>query len=173
VSTENLEIAKSLYQYGKAAWENGYFSQAVDHLEKASALLASQTPLGGEVNLWLATAYEANGRTTEAIAICQDLIRHPHDETRHQAQQLVYILQAPKLKRPPKWMSEIPDLGELAENKPQVVITAKPKISPSRQQAEPPKYVDLSQINTKDNRFIWVALMAVGLTVSYLIWLSF
>jgi hypothetical protein len=36
-----------------------------------------------------------------------------------------------------------------------------------------PEFVDLSQVNTRDNRFIWVAIIAIGLTISYLVWLNF
>jgi len=162
---ENLEIAKNRFASGKQKFENGLYQQAVKDLETASGLLASNTRLAGEVDMWLVTAYDANGRLPEAIALCGRLTRHPDYETRHQAQQLIYILQAPKLKRPKEWLTEIPDLGQLAENQ-------SPKISTSRQKLKIPAYEDLSQVNTKDNRFIWVALIATGLAVSYIIWLS-
>jgi len=169
---ESLEIAKNRFASGKQKLENGLYQQAVEDLETASGLLASNTRLAGEVDIWLVTAYDANGRLPEAIALCGRLTRHPDYETRHQAQQLIYILQAPKLKRPKEWLTEIPDLGQLAENQSPVLISAKPKISTSRQKLEIPAYEDLSQVNTKDNRFIWVALIAAGLVVSYIIWLS-
>ncbi|HEY9800807.1 MAG TPA: tetratricopeptide repeat protein [Leptolyngbyaceae cyanobacterium] len=173
MSTESLELAKTRYQAGKIAFESGQYREAVENLEKASALLARNTRLGGEVEIWLVTAYEAAGRTEDAIALCQQLRRHPHSETRQQAQRLLYILQAPRLKRPSNWMTEIPDLTALSDNESQIRIAAKPRKTSERKPPAEPEFVDLSQVNTKDNRFIWLALVVIGLTISYLVWLGF
>jgi tetratricopeptide (TPR) repeat protein len=170
MTTESLEIAKNRYLAGKIAFENGQYREAVDNLEKAITLLAKNTRFAGEVDIWLVNAYEAAGRSEEAIALCQQLTRHPHYETRSQAKRLVYILKAPKLKRPKEWMTEIPDFGTISENESKTVITAKPKTT--KQKSQEPEYIDLSQVNTKDNRFIWVALIAAAFTISYLVWLS-
>ncbi|AFY46686.1 hypothetical protein Nos7524_0781 [Nostoc sp. PCC 7524] len=172
VSTESLELARTRYQAGKIAFENGKYRESVENLEKARALLERNSRLGGEVDIWLVTAYEASGRTEDAIALCQQLRRHPHSETREQARRLVYILQAPKLKRPSNWMTEIPDLAALSDNEAKIRIAAKPRKSPTRKPAEV-EFVDLTKVNTKDNRFIWVALIAIGLTISYLVWQGF
>ena len=171
MTTESLEIAKNRYQAGKSAFENGQYRESVENLEKASSLLAKNTRFGGEVDIWLVNAYEAAGRSEDAIALCQQLTRHPHYETRSQAKRLVYILKAPKLKRPKEWMTEIPDFANIGENEAKTVITAKPKKT-TKQKSPEPEYIDLSQVNTKDNRFIWVALIAVALTISYLVWLT-
>jgi len=173
MTTESLELAKSRYQKGKAAFENGQYRQAVENLEKASALLAPNTSLSGEVNIWLVSAYEATGNTEEAIALCQKLRRHPHQETKKQARQLIYILQAPKLNRPKEWMTEIPDLGTISDNDSKRFVSANPKKSTPKKKSAEPEYIDLSQVNTRDNRFIWVALIGVAFTISYLVWLNF
>ncbi|MEH2066748.1 MAG: hypothetical protein V7K47_00855 [Nostoc sp.] len=175
MSAESIEIAKTRYQTGKTAFENGQYRQAVENLEKASALLVCNSRLGGEVDICLVTAYEAAGRTDDAIALCERLKRHPHFEISKQARRMLYILKAPKLKRPSEWMTEIPDLGALADNELKISIAAKSPKSSVQQKSKPtePEIVDLSQVNTKDNRFIWVALIAIGLTISYLVWLSF
>ncbi|BAT55454.1 hypothetical protein NOS3756_44410 [Nostoc sp. NIES-3756] len=173
MTTESLELARTRYQAGKAAFESGQYREAVENLEKARALLARNTRLGGEVELWLVTAYEAAGRTEDAIALCQQLRRHPHSETSQQARRLLYILQAPRLKRPSNWMTEIPDLGALSDNESKVRITAKPRKPSEPKPPAEPEFVDLSQVNTKDNRFIWLALIVIGLTISYLVWLGF
>lgn len=173
VNTESLELARTRYQAGKIAFENGKYRESVENLEKARDLLERNTRLGGEVEIWLVTAYEAAGRTEDAIALCQQLRRHPHSETRDQARRLVYILQAPKLKRPSNWMTEIPDLGAISDNEAKIRIAPKPRTSPQRKPLTEREFVDLSQVNTKDNRFIWVALIAIGLTISYLVWQGF
>ncbi|MEH2437277.1 MAG: tetratricopeptide repeat protein [Nostoc sp.] len=174
MSVESLEIAKTRYQAGKVAFENGQYREAVENLEKASALLARNSRLGGEVEIYLVTAYEAAGRTDDAIALCERLKRHAHFEIGKQARRMLYILKAPKLKRPSEWMTEIPDLGALADNELKISIAAKSTKSSVQQKPKPtePEFVDLSQVNTRDNRFIWVALIAIGLTISYLVWLS-
>ncbi|MBE9006359.1 tetratricopeptide repeat protein [Fortiea sp. LEGE XX443] len=170
VSEESLEIARKLYQAGKLAFENGQYREAIENLEKASALLTRNSRLGGEVEIWLVTAYEAAGRNEEAIALCKQLQRHPYAETNKQARRLLYILQAPKLKRPSEWMTEIPDLAALSDNESKVRVAVNPgKSSPPKKTTEP-EFVDLSQVNTRDNRFIWVALIVIGLVFSYLVW---
>ncbi|HYW21422.1 MAG TPA: hypothetical protein VE956_19400 [Nodularia sp. (in: cyanobacteria)] len=172
MSTESLEIARSLYQAGKLNFENGKYREAVENLEKASALLSRNSRLGGEVEIWLVTAYEAADRTEEAIALCQQLQRHPFPETSKQAKQLLYILKAPKLQRPSEWMTQIPDLGTLSDNDAKIRASGNSAKS-TRQAPTEPELVDLSQVKTQDNRFIWVALIVIVLTLSYLAWLSF
>ena len=172
MSTESLEIARSRYQAGKLNFENGKYREAVENLEKASALLSRNSRLGGEVEIWLVTAYEAAGQTEEAIALCQQLQRHHFPETSKQAKDLLYILKAPKLQRPSEWMTEIPDLGTLSDNDAKMRASGNSPKS-ARQAPAEPELEDLSQVNTQDNRFIWVSLIVILLTLSYLAWLSF
>ncbi|WP_244329121.1 tetratricopeptide repeat protein [Tolypothrix sp. PCC 7910] len=171
VNAESLELARSRYQAGRVAFENGQYREAVENLEKASALLSRNSRFGGEVQIWLVTAYEAAGRTEDAIALCEQLKRHPYSETSKQARHLLYILKAPKLKRPSEWMTEIPDLGKLPENESQIRVSVKPRPAASTKKPEP-EFVDLSQVNTKDNRFIWLALIVIGAILGYLVWLN-
>jgi len=171
MTTESLELAKSRYQMGTTAFENGQYREAVENLEKASALLGKNTRFAGEVEIWLVNAYEAAGRSEAAINLCQQLVGHPHYEIRQQAKRLVYILKAPKLNRPQEWMTEIPDFGIVSDHKSKIVVNSQPK--KSQPKSVEPEYIDLSTVNTKDNRFVWVALIAVSLTISYLVWLSF
>lgn len=174
MSSESLEIAKAEYQAGKVAFERGQYRQSVQHLEKASALVTRNSRFGGEVQIWLVTAYEAAGQRQEAIALCEQLKRHPHPEVSKQGKRLLYILQAPQLKRPDEWMTQIPDLGTVADNDGQTRISTRVTNNDRRsQQQQPAQIEDLSKINTKDNRFIWAALVAIGLTLAGLAWWSF
>lgn len=172
MNTDSLDLARTKYQAGKIAFENGKYREAVESLEQASALVSRNSRLGGEVDIWLVTAYEAAGRTEDAIALCQQLRRHPHSETSQQAKRLQYILQAPRLKRPSNWMTEIPDLAALSENESNLRITAKPRNGTQSKPKPEPEFVDLSKVNTKDNRFIWLGLIVVALIISYLVWLG-
>jgi tetratricopeptide (TPR) repeat protein len=173
VSSESLEIAKVRYQSGKVAFEKGQYREAVEQLEKASALLSGNSRLGGEVQIWLVTAYEAAGRTDDALALCEQLKRHPHLETSKQAKELHYILKAPRLQRPREWMTEIPDLGAVPDNETKMRLTANHTKSFKKEMPPEPEFVDLTQVNTRDNRFIWLALIVIALTVGSLVWLSF
>jgi lipopolysaccharide biosynthesis regulator YciM len=78
MTTENLELAKSCFQIGTTAFENGQYREAVESLEKASTLLGKNSRFAGEIEIWLVNAYEAAGRSEEAINLCQQLSRHPH-----------------------------------------------------------------------------------------------
>lgn len=174
MTTENLEQAKSQYQTGKAAFERGEYRQSVQNLEKAVSLSARSTRLGGEMQIWLVTAYEAAGQRSEAIDLCEQLTRHPDLATRKQGKRLLYILQAPRLKTRPEWLTEIPDLANLEDddrNTRGAYQTTKSRPARPRPQLEP-EPIDLTQVNTKENQFIWVALVAIVLTLGSLIWWS-
>lgn len=170
MSSENQEKFRIEYQAGKAAFERGEYRLSVQRLEAASALMSRSTILGGEAQIWLAMAYEAAGQTEEAIALCQQLSRHPDPETSKQSKRLLYILQAPQLKRPEEWMTKIPDLETIAESDPKdrrgSNNTAASNNRKIKQELKP---LDLSQVNTKDNQFVWVALVAIVL-IGGLIW---
>lgn len=169
----DLEIVRAEYQAGRVAFERGQYRESVQHLEKASALVNRNSRLGGEVQIWLVTAYQAAEQTQQAIALGEQLKRHPDPETSKQARGLVYILQAPQLKRPAEWMTQIPDLGIVADNENQTRLGSATKSARSPQQLTLPEPVDLSQVNTRDNQFILVALIAIGLTVAALIWINY
>lgn len=170
MSTETKEKFRIEYQAGKAAFEGGNYRASVQRLEAASALMNQNSPLGGEARIWLVMAYEAAGQTAEAIALCEQLTRHPDPETSKQGKRLLYILKAPQLKRPAEWMTQIPDLGAIAESDPKERRGTNDVPRSNRKPNEQLEPVDLSQVNTKDNQFIWVALIAVGLTIGGLIW---
>ncbi|MDJ0771831.1 MAG: tetratricopeptide repeat protein [Mastigocoleus sp. MO_167.B18] len=172
MTSESLELAKARYKTGKAAFENGKYREAVENLEKSSALLARNSRFAGEVEIWLATAYEAAGRTEDAITLCERLKRHPYPETSKEAKRLQYILQAPKLKRPEEWMTKIPDFTDIPDNESKIRLSVAPKKSSGQRKKPEPELVDLTQVNTKDNRFITIALLAIALTVVSLVWFS-
>lgn len=173
MTPEELEIVKIEYQSGRANFERGTYRQSVQHLEKACALVARSSRLGGEVQIWLVTAYEAAGQRNDAIALCKQLYHHPDLETRKQSRRLLYILEAPRLNRSPDWLTQIPDLSRLSD---QDDLSFYASNSPPKSSSKPqpskfiPETVDLSQVNTRDNQFVWVALAAIGLILGGLLW---
>ncbi|MBF2056678.1 MAG: tetratricopeptide repeat protein [Cyanobacterium sp. T60_A2020_053] len=150
------EEFKKQYQQGKLAFERGQYRLSVECLESACKLIPQRTPQGGEVQLWLVNAYQAKGDTGRALELCQYLCSHPHGETKSQAVRLLYILQAPELQRPSSWMTPIPDLTD-SSNK---YIVNQSVSSPRKIKPKPQiELVDLSQVNTKDNSFLWLGLL--------------
>jgi tetratricopeptide (TPR) repeat protein len=172
VSTESLELAKTQYNAGKQAFERGEYRQSVGYLEKAVSLANPNSQLGGEIQTWLITAYQAAGQQTEAIELCEKLATHPDLKIRQQSNRLIYILKAPQLKTRPEWLTQIPDLTSLGEASDKQSTLRGPSAPKPTKPKSLPEPVDLSQVNTKDNRFVWVAFGAIVLIAGVLFWLN-
>ena len=169
MSSLQREEFQRKYKAGKYAFERGQYRLSIQELEAATKLVETYSRLGGEAQMWLVNAYQAAGKQEEAIALCEELTTHPHPKIRRQGKDLLYIIKAPRLKRPKEWMSEIPDLNSLSESPAQYRGgSGKSKIK-SKPQIET---VDLSQVNTKDNQFIWLGLLLTIMTICGLFWLS-
>ena len=173
--SDSLELLDRHYRAGKAAFERGQYRQAIEQFEKAVDLVAKGTALGGEMQIWLVTAYQAAGQDQEAIALCQKLEAHPDLTTRKQSRRLSYILKAPKLQTRPEWFSQIPDLSALdsaeTNNKGASRFTEVAQKAPPRPRPQPqPQPIDLSQVNTQDNGFIWIAIGVGVLLLGGLAW---
>lgn len=161
------------YRAGQIAFERGDYRQAVSSLVAAVAQVQPNTRIGGEVQVWLVTAYEAAGQIPAAKALCQKLASHPDLDTRQASKRLLYIMQAPELIRRDEWLSEIPDLSHLEGGDAKIAVnpTSAPLSAPKpRSIDEQYAPVDLTQVNTQDNNFIAIALI---LTISSLcgLWL--
>jgi Tetratricopeptide repeat len=155
------------YLAGQAAFENGDYRQAVVCLETALAEVEAKSKLGGEIQLWLVTAYEASGNLSKAIELCALLTRHPRLETRQESKRILYILQAPELNRRDEWITKIPDLQEIEENPNAKGGSSQRKSRPVRvKPMPPPAPIDPSEIETKDNGFIQVLLGLAILTIA-------
>ncbi len=171
VDSEDKSKFQIEYQLGKKALETGQYCLSVQHLETASKLVGESSRWGGEVKIWLVTAYQAAGMLPEAIALCRELSTHPDLETRKQAKRLLYIIEAPQLTRPKEWMTEIPDLAKISEGESQYVGSSSKNESKSKATSSALREkVDLSEVNREDNQFIWVALLGLVLFFGGLIW---
>lgn len=174
MTAEPAEIAKTEYQAGQLAFERGNYRQSVQHLEKASALVERNSMLGGEVQIWLVTAYEAMGQRSDAINLCRQLTHHPDVQTRKQGRRLLTILEAPQLRTRPEWVTQIPELGNLSDSSGPVRRGAGSFSPSTAAPPEPRKFelepADLSQVQTSDNRFTWFALVAMLLVLGGILW---
>ncbi|MDB9518129.1 hypothetical protein PN466_14350 [Roseofilum reptotaenium CS-1145] len=156
---------------GKQAFERGDYREAIADLEAAKGQVSGSSALGGEVQIWLVTAYEAAGKRDEALSLCETLDNHPDWHTRKQARRLLEILKAPQLNRRSEWNTTIPDLSAMEESDRlyrQGTGTTQVKPPKSKEELEP---VDLSSVETEDNRFLWVALVAIALIIGG--WIGF
>lgn len=155
---------KNKFDTGRAAFDRGEYRLSVQLFEEALQQISPDSRQGGEVQTWLVTAYQAMDKLDKAISLCRQLTTHPINDIRTQAKQVLYILEAPRLQRPPEWMSKIPDLEKLPDSE--------PKFQKGQNQYKPPENTEIGQINTQDNRFVWVALGLVLVLLGGLIWLS-
>ena len=160
--------AQAAYELGQQAFERGRYADAVNAFEHALTQ-EHGLALDGEIKLWLVNALTASNRREDAIELCGKLALHPDFDVRKQSKQLLYIINAPKLEAKEEWLTKIPDLAELedSEEKPWQARPVKP-----RPLKPPPPPLPLSEVNTEDNGFVWIALICCGLLLGGLWWLS-
>ncbi|CAL0312993.1 unnamed protein product [Lupinus luteus] len=109
---ERRETAELMFDLGQRAYGKGSYGRAIEFLEAALTIIPRSTLFGGEIQIWLAMAYEANNRHKDCIALYRQLEKtHPSINIRRQASELRYILQAPKLKISQEEMVTIPLIG--------------------------------------------------------------
>jgi hypothetical protein len=167
VVSDKQEQFQVEYQKGRYAFERGQYRLSVQHLETANQLVTPGSRVGGDVGIWLVTAYQAANQLTDAIALCRKLTTHPHQSIRQQSKRMLYILEAPRLSRPREWMTEIPDLSKAPQSDNQY-LRGSGKVNKKSSPAIEP--IDLSKVNTKDNYFIWVALVLILLLLGGTLW---
>ena len=168
MTADNQEFRQQ-YQAGKQALERGRYRLSIEHLEAAKDLVAPYSRSGGEVQIWLVTAYQAANQIEEAIALAQELTVHPDTQTREQAQRILYIIKAPVLERPREWMSEIPDLAEADKSASRYMTAKKKAASPTELELED---LEPTSEDSTDNQFIWFAVILLTLIIGSLIWLG-
>lgn len=172
--SERVTQAEAFFAAGQLAFERGNYRDAVMAFEEGHRLAGGATLLGGSIQLWLMNAYSAAGRHQEAIALGEKLRTHPDIDVRKQSKRVLEILQAPQLTRRPDWLTPIPDLSELAENDDADFALRQyhPPVKAKRPTPVETPPEDLSQINTRDNGFLWVAIALILLTLGGLWWAS-
>jgi len=92
------EIEEAL-QIGQLAMQRGIYSTAVSALEKVTKYCSTNSKLGGKVFLELAMAYEAVGRTQEAVTVYRTLSNCRIEDIKYNAKRLLYGLEAMQFMR--------------------------------------------------------------------------
>ncbi|MEL6159714.1 MAG: tetratricopeptide repeat protein [Cyanobacteria bacterium J06627_32] len=170
-SPEKRAQAEATLARGQALFERGRYKRAIADFKTALSLSNPMGSRGGEIQLWLVNAYIAAGDEEAGKALCRKLILHPDLDTKQQSKRILYILEAPELEMKPEWVTKIPDLGGLDDDS-QLRYAQRPKKKRRRKPKPEPEPVDLSQVNTADNQFVWIALAGILLTLGGLFWFS-
>lgn len=144
-----------LFEQGKDAFLQGNYRSSIQFFRQTADNLPKNCRESGEVQLWLVSALQANDQSDDAISLCRELCAFPFPETSQKAKRQLYILEAPKLERPKRWLTEIPSLDQL-ESTNAVYVTGKNKQDKKTLSIE--DFEDLSQMETQDNQFVWIAL---------------
>lgn len=158
----------TLFKTAQQAFERGQYQNSITLLEAAGQQVLPASRQGGEAQLWLVNAYQAQGDVDKAIALCEALLVHPFVSKK--ARDLMYILKAPVLERPKEWLTEIPDLQRLEESgERDRYVRTRPK---SATRPAPPAPLDPAEVNQQDNQFIWVAIGILLLVCGGLVWFA-
>lgn len=155
---------------GRAAFDRGQYRQSIAAFERAMKLTTAGSKQGGEAQLWLVMAYQAAGDLDKAKQLCRKLIRHPHPDCRKQSQQVLAILQAPRLARPAEWMTPIPDLTNQENTRPASPPMRRPRRS--KPAPSPIQFEDTQGMNTRDNGFILAAIAVILALLGVTYWWS-
>ncbi len=159
-----------LYQSGKEAFERGDYTRSIEYLTSAAQLISFNSFNGGEVRMWLVTAYQAADKTIEAIELVRNLTEHPSYQIRKQSRQLLYILEAPQLKLPPQWSVVIPEVN-FSQDSTDRKYSNMGSFGPSKK--KPVSSERITAPIKEDNSFIWFALLVCALISAALIIESF
>ncbi|GJP40538.1 hypothetical protein CLOM_g208 [Closterium sp. NIES-68] len=110
---ERRQEAQQLFAFGQQAYGRGVYDKSVAILEQALGNVEFTSKLGGEIQLWLAMSYDANGQRPECLALYRKLENnHPMPAIRKQAADMRYIAEAPKLKLSPDEILKVPILDK-------------------------------------------------------------
>jgi tetratricopeptide (TPR) repeat protein len=174
--SKNKAQAEEALQLGQASFERGRYRKAIEYFQRSLELSNPMGAQGGEIQLWLVNAYIAAGDDQAGLALCRKLILHPDLDTKQQSKRLLYILEAPALEMKPEWVTKIPDLTQLEDDKGRNYASqpkrwqSLPRESRRRKPKPEPEPIDLTQVNTADNQFLWIALIGIALALGGLAW---
>jgi len=93
---EEIEQAREV---AKLMYSRGVYNNAAKTLEKVTPWCSSNSRVGGRVFLELGMAYEACGKTSEAITVYQTLSQSRMDDVKKDAKRLLYGIEAMEFMR--------------------------------------------------------------------------
>ncbi|XP_010514301.1 PREDICTED: uncharacterized protein LOC104790286 [Camelina sativa] len=167
---ERRKTAELMFELGQKAYGKGMYGRAIEFLEGALTIIPRPTLFGGEIQIWLAMAYEANNRHADCIDLYQQLEKkHPSPGIRRQASELRYILQAPKLKISQEEMVTIPMIGSSYDSY-AVTWTDKDRDKERRMNESTTNQLNSSQDDFLGKLLVWRPV--VGMEKNRVFWLA-
>ena len=91
---DNEAIIEEALALASRAMQRGSYGVGVSALEKVTQYCSTKSKLGGKVFLELAMAYEAEGKTDQAIGLYAQLTKSPIEQIKMNADKLLYGLEA-------------------------------------------------------------------------------
>jgi tetratricopeptide (TPR) repeat protein len=163
----------SMFQAGKLYYERGMYRESVKALEQALVAEGALSPLGGDIQMWLALAYQAVGKEKKCIDTYKFLeSNHPLPSVRKQAADLRYIMEAPKISLKPDEKVSIPVFDDIDRNIPKMKSN-RPTRPRMQTQKKKEKTWDEEFWDTYtppgplQNRYVWIAACIVGLGLAW------
>lgn len=111
-------LAGELFGRGLSAFNVGSYTSAGELLAGATRLSSARTRAGGQYRLWLAQALDAAGKRERAREVLGELSSHPSGDVRKVAEEILYILSAPRLELDASNFVSIPTLDGWEETRP-------------------------------------------------------
>ena len=176
---EELEREKnernSMFKAGTLYYERGMYRESVKSLEDALVAEGALSPLGGEIQMWLALAYQAVGQEQKCIDTYKFLeSNHPIHAVRKQAADLRYIMEAPKISLKPEEKVSIPVFDDIDRNipksksnrptRPRMAMQTKKK---KKKTWDEEFWDSYSPPGGLKNRYVWIAGCIVGLGLAW------
>jgi tetratricopeptide (TPR) repeat protein len=101
--------ATKLYDGGVYAYSRGLYIDAVKYFDAAAEETSETSLLGGKIQIYKAIALDACGRGEQALEIYKYLVAvHPERSVKKQAEELKFILEAPKMEIAANERVEVP-----------------------------------------------------------------
>jgi len=91
---DNAAIIEEALTLAGRAMQRGSYGIGVSALEKVTQFCSTKSKVGGKVFLELAMAYEAEGKTDQAIGLYEALTKSPIEQIKMNADKLLYGLEA-------------------------------------------------------------------------------
>ncbi|CAG9465607.1 unnamed protein product [Pedinophyceae sp. YPF-701] len=164
--TQEFVIAQKLY-------ERGRYPEAVKMFERALDESGPFNRRGGDIQLWLALAYQACGREADCIQVYKTLEdTHPIRAIKKQAAELRFIMEAPKLQLGEDERVKIPVIKDAERNMGRGARVVTRRQIQTRERQRPKRWDEEWAENYRPpvwatNRYVWAGVAAAATVLAY------
>lgn len=104
--------AMRLYKTAVKAYAKGMYSDSIQWCDAALEETDPNSLMGGKIQIQKALGLDANGKEDDALEVYRGLQKHPEGFIKRQAEELKYILEAPKMEIAENEKPDVPLLRE-------------------------------------------------------------